>query len=84
MLLFRNAGFPYVHDIGELLAVLEQAGQRVDVALKEAAAILSPYAVETRYPGTDEPVTESEYQRAVSLAEQFVQWAEAIITTDSR
>lgn len=84
VLLFRRVPYPYVHDIGELLAVLEQSGQGVDASLKEAAGILSPYAVETRYPGTDEPVTESEYRRAVTLAEQFVRWAEHILASDRR
>jgi HEPN domain-containing protein len=43
------------------------------------AAILTDYAVLTRYPGDLEPVTEEEYLEAIRIAETMVQWAEKII-----
>ena len=35
------------------------------------AVILTDYAVETRYPGIYEPVTDAEYEEAIHLAEAF-------------
>lgn len=59
VLIFRRIRFPYVHDIGELLATLERGGQQIVADLYDAAAVLSPYAVQTRYPGAAPPVLES-------------------------
>ena len=35
---------------------------------------LTDYAVETRYPGLFEPVTEEDYREALELAERCVEW----------
>jgi HEPN domain-containing protein len=43
------------------------------------AAALSDYAVESRYPGLAEPVTQEEYEEATTLAEEVVRWAQGII-----
>ena len=67
--------------IAKLLALLDDAGQAIPDALWEAATVLTPYAVETRYPGEAEPVTEEEYRQAVALTEKIVRWAEKIIAT---
>jgi predicted nucleotidyltransferase len=40
---------------------------------------LSDYAVETRYPGLAEPVTLQEYEEAVAIAEEVVEWAQSVI-----
>jgi HEPN domain-containing protein len=40
---------------------------------------LTQYAVETRYPGPAEPVTQKEYREAVKMAERVVKWAGKII-----
>jgi HEPN domain-containing protein len=42
----------------------------------QEAGRLTRYAVETRYPGVGEPVTEDEHEKAVTLAEQTVRWVE--------
>ena len=68
--------------IAKLLALLDDAGQAIPDALWEAATVLTPYAVETRYPGVTGSVTEDEYRQAVALAEKVVQWAEKILTTE--
>jgi len=73
-LLLRRVGqFPYVHDIGELLRLLKDAGEMIPDDLWKAKG-LTDYAVETRYPGLFEPVTEEEYQEAVALAARCVAW----------
>ncbi len=42
--------------------------------------ILTPYAVETRYPGFWGEITEKEVDEAVVLAETVLQWASDHIT----
>ncbi|MDO8585924.1 MAG: HEPN domain-containing protein [Armatimonadota bacterium] len=39
------------------------------------ATLLTDYAVSTRYPGEEEPLTEEDYREAVRLAEAVVAWA---------
>ncbi len=56
ILIYLDVRFPYVHDLAQLLTLVEQAGQNVSDATRQAAG-LSDYAVETRYPGLSEPVT---------------------------
>jgi HEPN domain-containing protein len=73
LLLHRRVRFPFVHDIGELLRHLEESGQIVSEEIWEAEQ-LTDYAVETRYPGSFEPVTEEEYQEALALAARCVAW----------
>jgi len=50
LLLFHKIPFRFVHDIAELLTVLEQNGLSLPEQIR-AAAELSDYAVEARYPG---------------------------------
>lgn len=66
VLIRLGARFPYVHDLAQLLALVELAGQRIPESIRRAAG-LSDYAVETRYPGLSEPVTWPEYEEAVLL-----------------
>lgn len=74
----RGIPFRYIHDLEELGKGLEDAGVEVPSIVKEAI-VLTRYAVETRYPGIVEPVTEEEYLQAVSLAEGVVVWAGTIL-----
>lgn len=75
---YRGILFRYVHDLEELITALEKNGVGVPEKVKEAE-ILSQYAFETRYPGDFETVSEVEYRRALTLAEQVVSWAEGIL-----
>jgi HEPN domain-containing protein len=81
----KSAGidFPKTHDIGELLSIVNQSGQKVPQELWKADE-LSQYAVETRYPGPAEPVTRNECRQAVALAQKVVKWAENIIVAKQR
>ena len=74
----RGLPFRYIHDLEELGKGLEDAGIEVPSHVKEAI-VLTRYAVETRYPGIVEPITEEEYLQAVSLAEGVVAWAGTIL-----
>ena len=68
VLIYLDVRFPYVHDLAQLLALIEQEGEGVPESVKRAAG-LSNYAVETRYPGLAEPVTWEEYEEAVAIAD---------------
>lgn len=78
LLLHRKAVFPYIHDLGELLALLEQTGELLPPPIKEARR-LTRFAFEARYPGPADPVTPEEYRQAVAIAEKVVRWAESVI-----
>lgn len=80
VLVFRAIDFPYTHEIAELLALLDEAGEPISNDLWTAAAVLTPYAVEARYPSTSPPISEEEYNRAVALAQGVVDWAEASLS----
>lgn len=75
LLLSRNIIFPFVHDLAELVTVLQQSGQAVPAAIAEAAR-LTRFAVETRYPSLAEAVTREDYKRAVAIAEEVIRWVE--------
>lgn len=79
VLVFQAIDFPRSHDIGELLELLPGAGIVVPEPLRDSAAALSPYAVDSRYPGLIPPISQEDYQRAISMAEEAIRWAESII-----
>ena len=66
-LMALDIDFPYVHDLAHLLSLLEEVGECVPDAVLQAA-ILTPYAVLTRYPSIARPVTHDEYTAAVETA----------------
>ena len=74
----RMIDFPYTHDIGELLTILEENGIEYTVATPEVNR-LSRYATVTRYPGPSDPPTPTDHARALEVAEQVVEWAEGQI-----
>ena len=82
LLLFHKIPFRFVHDIAELLTVLEQNGIGLPEQIRTAAE-LSDYAVEARYPGPMEPVTEDEYKGALKIAEMVVSWVEGLIMSNT-
>ncbi len=53
---------------------LEEHGISIPPQVRDAAR-LTDYAVESRYPGLAEPVTEEEYRAATTQAENVVAWA---------
>ena len=78
ILLALNVRFPYTHNVGVLLSLIEEAGQAVPPEARRSAG-LSDYAVQARYPGLTEPVSEQEYADALALASAVVSWAEQLI-----
>ncbi len=75
VLLHGNVSFPYIHDLVELLTLVERSGDPVPEPVHQAGR-LTRFAGATRYPGPQEPVTREEYEKAVMIAETVVRWAE--------
>ena len=72
-MVFKNIQFDWTHDIGLLIKTLEDNNIEVPDDIKKSAS-LSVYAVRTRYPGEEEPVTKKEFQEALSIAEAVFKW----------
>ncbi len=71
VLVARRIPFRFVHDIAELLTLIENQSVTLPEEIK-ASAELTDYSVESRYPGSFEPVTEEELNRALKIAEIVV------------
>ena len=82
LLVRQQVGFPKTHAIGELLTLVQQSGIEVPSPIRESA-LLTDYAVVTRYPGSAEDVTRAQYEQAVALAERVVRWADELIAGGS-
>ena len=76
VLVSKGISFRFVHDITEFLALLENHGFILPEEIK-ASAELTDYAVESRYPGPFEPITEEEFKGALSIAEAVLTWADS-------
>ncbi|RJQ16092.1 MAG: HEPN domain-containing protein [Nitrospiraceae bacterium] len=78
VLMSKGIKFRFVHDLAELLTLLDQNRISFPDELRTAAE-LTDYSVESRYPGPFEPVTEIEFKDALKIAEAVVKWAESEI-----
>jgi len=78
VLLHLEVRFRHVHDLGQLLTLIQEQGESLPARVKEAPR-LTRFAVEARYPGLAEPVSRDEYERATEIAEAVIKWAEARI-----
>ena len=83
LLIKLNVNFPYVHDLAELLTLVEKASEPVPEPIKRAEE-LSRFAVFTRYPGIGPAIKEKEYGETVEIAARVVKWAENIISPKRR
>ncbi len=79
VLLYRKVDFPLTHDIEELMDIFDKAGILLPSDFQNAG-ILTPYAVETRYPGYWDEITEKEVSEAIKLASKIVTWSKKYIT----
>jgi HEPN domain-containing protein len=83
LLVSRGIAFRFVHDIGELMETISRGGIDVPEELRDAAE-LTGFAVEARYPGPFEAVSEDEWRRAVALAEAVFSWVEMTLQSGPR
>jgi HEPN domain-containing protein len=82
-LLFRGIEFPLTHDIEELLKLAEDQGVIIPEEVQEADH-LTPYAVETRYPGYLQEITGDDVSNALRIAEQTVSWAKGFLAEEKK
>ena len=75
VMITHGIDFPYIHDLAHLVMILESRGEPIPDTVRHAVK-LTRYAIHTRYPGLEEPVSEEEHREAVAIAEAVVQWAE--------
>jgi HEPN domain-containing protein len=71
----RGESFPFIHNLKQLLVLLNGNGMRVPKYLS-AADELSRYAAVTRYPDRIDAVTPRQHRRAVRIATAVLRWAE--------
>jgi HEPN domain-containing protein len=78
VLLYRKIDFPLTHDIEGLIDIFDKAGIPVPSDF-QSAGVLTPYAVETRYPGNWDEMTEKEVNEAIKLGSKIVTWSKKYI-----
>jgi len=78
LLLQHEIAFPKTHTIEVLLDLLKIKGMDIPDEVDEAFE-LSDYAVQTRYPGEWEPVTQADARHAIERAALVLAWVEAQI-----
>ncbi len=83
LMIENSITFPLTHDIQQLLELIEQAGLNIPREILDVDQ-LTPYAVETRYPGLYEEISEEEMKVALELSRKTVQWVQMIIDHDSK
>src|SRR5574337_920168 len=79
VLLSRGIEFPYTHDIKGLLKIAEAGALVIPLAVQQAAR-LTPYAVETRYPGLGFQIPETDVEEVLQTAEKTLSWASELIS----
>lgn len=82
VLISRNVEFPYVHDLAQLLELVEESGATVPANVRAATA-LTRFAILTRYPGLSPAPTEGEYRKAIQTAEAAVDWCSRLVAHSS-
>lgn len=82
LLVYRKVPFPKTHAIADLLTLVQQSGIDVPEGIREAGE-LTEYAVEARYPGLFEDVTQADYVHAVEMAECVLRWVESLVSPPS-
>jgi HEPN domain-containing protein len=75
LLIHREVAFPRTHAIEVLLDLLKAQGINIPEGVDESFE-LSEYAVQTRYPGEWEPVTQAEARKAIEQAGLVLAWVE--------
>ena len=83
ILTMHNRTFPFVHNLGILARLLEEAGEEIPEEARLADR-LTDYARIFRYPSEFPMATEQDLAEAVSIAEAVVRWAEGRVPAGGR
>ena len=78
LLIHLGVNFPFTHSISALVSLIKESGVAVPDFVNDSAR-LTIYAVDTRYPPEQEPVSEEEYKEAVMIAEQVYNWVKEML-----
>ena len=84
VLALHGVDFPRTHELARLFDLLEGAAHPVPDELWNAASVLTPYAIETRYPGAGRSLTQADHREALALAGKVVRWAARELSTAKR
>ncbi len=82
LLIQRAVAFPYVHDIAQLLTLVERMGLEIPLLVKQGER-LTRFAVFTRYPGIASPIRPEELTEAIQIAAEVIQWVEGLLLGES-
>lgn len=78
----KGVVFPKTHSIDHLMDLLSEKNMIIPEDIRQAR-LLTEYAVQTRYPGDYEPVSESDYEEALAIAESVMSWVDSVISGES-
>lgn len=78
VLLSKQGMFSYTHDLAALASHIQATGIEVPDCFHSAVR-LTRYAVQTRYPGIEEPVSEEQWQFSIESAGAILKWAEELL-----
>ena len=81
LLAHRGSKVPKIHDLTELLPLVRHCGE-VDVDHRDAE-LLTPYAVESRYPSVCEPITRADADEAVGAAKRVRAAVRAVLPKEA-
>ena len=66
----KQIAYPYTHDISRLLDILEENGSVEIARTLDAAEMLTPYAVQFRYPFESGDLDEDDIKEAIRIASE--------------
>jgi len=79
LLIYYGIDPEFTHNVELLLKKLKKFTEIPENI--EDAALLTDYAVQTRYPGEYDRVTKEEYERSIEIAKDCLDWVESKINT---
>ena len=82
LLIYFDVEPEFTHNIGKLLVELEKFTE-IPANIR-AAMNLTKYAVFTKYPGEYDEISKEEYEKAVKIAQECLDWVENITKVPKR
>lgn len=83
VLVSRGIEFPLTHDLAELLEIARNGGLDLPEEVMDAE-LLTPFAVETRYPGFQDEITAADVDDALQIAERTLAWTKNLAESSSK
>jgi HEPN domain-containing protein len=83
LLIHHQVEFPRTHVMAILLNLCARAGYQIPENINDAL-VLTRYAVATRYPGQEEPVSRDEAREAALIATNVLAWVEQQMAAETQ